>query len=220
MARKVLKGTTWGLVVLAFACGTLLAQNKVSDFLSLTPSAEITPFHDPNVTVTLFSNLGPSATNEYYDLNGYCVTGNNQSTCGTTEQWIAMPFTPAQNSHATMIQAAIGILGGTNQFQLALFNDVGGAPGASLKTVEVHNAPTFGTCCTLVTASLGTPGVALTAGTQYWVVGMADDVHAPTFSGAWAFTNFANVGINSAQGGWSSFQDTGAEAGAVKGTVP
>jgi hypothetical protein len=219
--KKTVKVATATLFALALACGTLLAQNRASDFFSVTRSTNVTPFTDSsNATVTLYSNLGPTATNEYYDADGYCVTGNSQSTCGTTEQWIAMPFTPAKASHATQLQVAIQFQAGTNEFQVSLYNDVGGAPGTSLKTVEARNAPAAGTCCTLVNVSLGTPGVSLTAATQYWVVASADDTHAPTFAGYWAFTNFANVGYNSAQAGWSVFQDYGAEAGAVKGTVP
>jgi len=221
LVTKIVKVATATLFALALACGTLLAQNRVSDFFNVTRSTNITPFTDSsNAAVTIFSNLGPTTTNEYDNANGYCVTGNNQSGCGTTEQWIAMPFTPAKASHATQIQIAIQYFSGTNALQVSLYNDAGGAPGTSLKTVEAFNAPAAGTCCMLVNANLGTPGVSLTAGTQYWVVASADDTRAPTFSGYWAFTNFANVAYNPAQAGWITFQDNGAEAGAVKGTVP
>jgi len=221
MVRKTLIGTALALFVLTLASLTLWAQSPRAQTIHVTPSPDVTPADNSDAgLMTIFSNLGPSTTNEYYDVNGYCVTGNNQTACGTTEQWIAMPFTPLKASHATMLQAAIGVLAGTNQFQLSLYNDVSGAPGTSLKTVTVKNAPTFGTCCKLVAANLGSPGIALTAGTQYWVVFTADDVNAPTFAGAWAFTNFANIGVNAAQAGWTESQDLGAEAGAVKGTIP
>jgi len=221
LVKKIVKVVTATLFALALACGTLLAQNRASDFFSVTRSTNITPFTDStNAAVTLYTNLGPTTTNEYYDADGYCVTGNNQATCGSSEQWIATPFTATKASHATQLQAAIQYQAGTNELQLSLYNDVGGAPGTSLKTVEVRNAPAAGTCCTLVSAPLGTPGVALTAGTQYWVVASADDTRAATFAGYWAFTNFANVAYNPAQAGWTVFQDFGSEAVAVKGTVP
>lgn len=222
LVKKTVKVATATLFALALACGTLLAQNKIQDFVQIEPSFDITPYHNlaPAGTVTIFSNLGPSATNEYDDAFGYCVTGNNQSSCGTTEQWIAMPFTPTKASHATLIEAAIQYYAGTNALQLSLYNDVNGAPGTSLKTVEVRNAPASGTCCTLVAASLGTPGVALTAATQYWVVATADDTRAATFSGYWATAN-AYLAYNPAQAGWTSFDDPeGQEAGVVRGTVP
>lgn len=222
MARKLLNGAVGSLFALTFACGTLLAQNRIQDFVHIEPSPDITPYHSvaSGSLVTIFSNLGPSASNEYDDAFGYCVTGENQSSCGTTEQWIAMPFTPAKSSHATIIEAAIQYYAGTNALQLSLYNDVSGAPGTSLKTVEVRNAPTAGTCCTLVSASLGSPGIALTAATQYWVVASADDSRAPTFSGYWATAN-AYLGYNPAQAGWNVFNDPeGQEAGVVVGTIP
>jgi hypothetical protein len=223
MARKLLHGAVCGLFAMAFACGTLMAQNRIQDFVRIEPSLDITPYHASDVgasTVVLFSNLGPTATDAYDDAFGYCVTGNNQSSCGSAEQWIAQPFTPKAASHATGIEAAIQYYAGTNALQLSLYNDVSGAPGTSLKTVEVHNAPTAGTCCTLVAASLGSPGVALTAATQYWVVASADDTHAPTFSGYWGTVN-SFIAYNPAQAGWTAFNDPeGSEAAVVKGTIP
>ncbi len=222
MARKLLNGAAGTLFALTFACGTLLAQNKIQDFVQIQPSLDITPFHDvaPAGTVTIFSNLGPTSTNLYDDAFGYCVTGDNQSDCGTSEQWIAMPFTPAKDSHATIIEAAIQYYAGTNALELSLYNDADGAPGTSLKTVNVKNAPTDGTCCTLVAASLGTPGIALTGGTQYWVVATANDTLAPTFSGYWATAN-SYLAYNPAEAGWTTFNDPeGQEAGEVKGTIP
>lgn len=207
---------------LLLACGTLLAQSRVSDFIRLTPPLEVTAT-PPDLTpavVTIFSDLGPSATDNYNDTDGYCVSGSTPSgsTCNTGEQWIGMPFVPKQNSHATQVQTAVGTFGGTNTLVLSIYNDVSGLPGTALKSVTVHNAPTFGTCCTLVSASMGSPGVALTAGTQYWVVATTDDTHAPTFTGAWALANNF-IAYNPANSAWASFPSA-PEAGAVKGTVP
>ena len=152
--------------------------------------------------VTIFSNLGPSTKNLYFtgtssdDITGLCIVGAanpNRERCNQPETWRAMPFIPNQNSHSTVLQVAIGLAEGTNQFQLALFDDKNGAPGNQLATVTVKDAPPLGICCNLVTADLGTAGIALTAGTQYWVVAKSDDVHAPDFQGIWAFTNFSFV---------------------------
>ena len=155
--------------------------------------------------MTIFSNLGPSPTNLYFTgtstvtaTGGFCIVGAeilDSFLCGrkTNETWLALPFTPKKNSHATLLQAAIGLLNGTNQFKLALFNDHNGTPGTALVTVTVMDAPAAGTCCELVTAKLGTPGIALTANTQYRLVAMTDDANAPDFEGIWALTNFAFV---------------------------
>ena len=192
-----------------------------------------------SATVTIFSNLGPSSTNLYFigvsilGSNGECIIGADKLTlnfCGrhTGETWLAMPFTPQKNSHATMLQAAVELFDGTNQFELALFNDDNGTPGTALATVTaaaVPRGPNGGAvCCELATASLGSPGIALTANTQYWVVAKTDDVNAPDFEGIWAFTNFAFVGVHSGQPNgqqaWGTEQLAGGLAFAVQGTVP
>jgi hypothetical protein len=186
--------------------------------------------------VTIFSNLGPSSANLFFTgtsletaLGGFCIVGADPADiflCGRkpTETWLAMPFTPKKNSHATLLQAAIGLLAGTNQFKLALFNDDKGTPGTALATVTVTDAPAARTCCKLVTANLGTPGIAVTANTQYWLVATTDDVNARDFEGIWAFTNFAFVASHTisidGEAGWSTGQNGGALAGAVRGTVP
>ena len=185
--------------------------------------------------VTIFSNLGPSDTDLFFTgtstvaLNGGCIIGADKldiDFCGRHqgETWLAMPFTPKQNSHATLLQAAVGLFQGTNQFQLALFNDANGLPGTALATVTVTDAPQANTCCNLATASLGTPGIALTAGKQYWVVAKTDDVNAPDFSGIWAFSNQGIVAVHSLQADGEPGSGTEGNAGgfafAVTGTTP
>jgi hypothetical protein len=53
------------------------------------------------------------------------------------------------------------------------------------------NIPTFDVCCEL--AKINLPGVALSAGVQYWLVVSPDDVHAPTFEGVWQISYRAQV---------------------------
>lgn len=186
----------------------------------------------PNIT--LFSNLGPSSTDLYFtgqsiigDSNGGCIVGAVRldfNFCGTTDTWLAMPFTPKQNSHATELQTAVAVFEGTNQFLLALFNDNNGIPGTALATVSVTDAPPLNTCCKLATASLGTPGIALTAGKRYWVVAKTDDVNAPDFAGVWAFANSGIVAVHglteTLQPKWGTQENGGGFAFAVKGTTP
>jgi hypothetical protein len=184
--------------------------------------------------ITIFSNLGPSSTDLFFTgestvaLNGGCILGAQHPfpSCEgehAVETWLAMPFTPKQNSHATELQAAVGVFNGTNQFQLALFNDNNGTPGTALVTVTVTDAPPSNTCCKLATANLGTPGVALTAGKKYWVVAKTDDVDAPDFSGIWAFSNDGKVATGAPQNGKPVFtteENAGGFAFAVRGTTP
>ena len=181
--------------------------------------------------ITIFSNLGPSTKNLYFtgtssdDITGLCIVGAanpNRERCHQPETWLAMPFIPKQSSHATVLQVAIGLAEGTNQFELALFDDKNGTPGNQLSTVRVKDAPPLGTCCNLVTADLGTAGIALTAGTKYWVVAKSDDVNAPDFQGIWAFTNFSFVAGIQPTGlfGWGTTQLLGGLAFRVQGTTP
>lgn len=221
MARKLLNGAVSCLFGLTFASGTLLAQNRIQDFVRIAPSLDIAPYHQNAGTAKrIFSTIGPTASDAYNDTNGYCVTGTAQSSCGTSEQWIGVPFTPTRAAHATVLEAAIQYFAGTNTFQLSLYNDVSGAPGTALKTVEVSNAPAAGTCCTMSFANLGSPGVALTANTQYWVVANSDDSRAANFSGYWAFAN-AFIAYNPSQTGWITFDNSfPQEAVVVEGTFP
>jgi hypothetical protein len=43
----------------------------------------------------------------------------------------------------------------------------------------------------LAKVTLPDAGVALTAGTQYWLVASPDNVNAPDFEGQWHYTNLA-----------------------------
>jgi hypothetical protein len=224
--KRKQRATAKKLALAAGLFGSLLvvASSAVAQTTTSTPA-----------TVTIFSNLGPSSINLFFTgdsvvaLNGGCIIGADKldsNFCGrhATETWLAMPFTPKQNSHATILQAAVGLFEGTNQFQLALFNDHNAAPGTALATVTVTDAPPANTCCQLVAGQLGTPGVALAAGTQYWVVAKTDDVNAPDFSGIWAFANSGLVSVHDlqpdGQTGWSTVENGGGLAFAVKGTIP
>jgi hypothetical protein len=61
------------------------------------------------------------------------------------------------------------------------------------------------------------PPVAITAGTQYWIV--ASTSSTSDFAGAWAFTVLGMVNFNVNEGGWIGISDGGL-ALAVRGTVP
>lgn len=204
-------------------------------FLGASSAAAQAGATNAAATVTIFSNLGPTSTDLFFTgtsivaLNGGCIIGADKldsNFCGrhTGETWLAMPFTPKQNSHATALQAAVGVFEGTNQFLLALFDDNNGTPGSALATAAVTDAPPSNTCCKLATANLSTPGIALTAGTRYWVVAQTDDINAPDFSGIWAFANSGLVAVHQLQANgqpeWSITENAGGFAFAVTGTTP
>ena len=185
------------------------------------------PAERPDALVKIFSNLGPS-TNAYLP-GGYYVLGPNNSLQPGTNQFLGLPFKPAQSSHAQALQAAVswcstacsGITSaGANQVNLSLYADNGsGLPGTLLAgPVTVKNLPTFGTCCTIAKASI--PSTALTAGTQYWIV--ADTPASGTGSNSvdvWNSIPQLLGGVN-VGGSWFQNQNNLMPAGGVFGTIP
>jgi hypothetical protein len=221
MVGTILKRTVLGLFVLTMACGTLLAQSRPKIAHSTNHSGTSTPPAPPAAgLVTIFSNMFPVKGNMYNDTLGYYVAGPDNSIQGQDEQWISIPFTPAVNAHVEELQLAVGIISGTSLFDVTLASDDGGIPGTSLGTKSVTDIPEWGACCKLVTVKFKAPGIAVTAGTQYWIVATPDDVFAADFTGAWAFSNLDWVSGNVGQAGWYSIYDSYWPAGNVLGTIP
>jgi len=219
-----MKKTLVCLAVLTLACGTLFAQVRKPQSAHTTPPVVRIPAQEvPAGLVTIFSNLGPSATNNYYAANGWVVSGS--AGADFAEQWIAIPFIPKANSHVTRIQAALTYFGGTNQFIMGVYNDNGAnAPGTRIVQFGMANAPAFGTCCTLVSKAITGAGIAVQAGKTYWLVINANDQTAPDFEGVWDWTN-DYVSYNPALAGWTTFLigDSGvgdSSAAGIFGTVP
>lgn len=221
MVGKTFTRTLCCMFVLMLACGTLLAQSRPHTIHVNPNGRHITPTALPPANVTIFSNLGPTATDLYYSLNGWIVTGPTDPTFG--EQWVSVPFVAKSNSHAKGVQAAVGYLAGTNKFVLGIYADAAGTVGAPLAQGNVINAPAFGSCCALVSRTFPGAGVVLTAGTQYWVVARSAPTGADDFEGAWAFSNSV-FGFNVTEAGWTidNLGDfgLGQPAVAVLGTTP
>lgn len=210
----VLKRALGCFFVLTLASGILWAQGlKVAH---TTPSGHNTPANEPAGLKVIYSNLGPTATNDYNDTEGYYVLGPSNSV-GDPEQWIGIPFTPKANAHVEVLQAAIGWESGTKVVDLGLYSDNAGVVGTVLASGHSTQIPTFGTCCQVVTVSI--TSTAVTAGTQYWLVATSDDTHAPNFTGVFQSSNQANIGYNVGQAGWGTF-NAEVPAGAVRGTIP
>jgi hypothetical protein len=226
MVGKTLMRTLCCVLVLLLGCGMLMAQSRPKSFhVNPNPNRVITPTPRSDsaaAQVTFFSNLGPTPDNNYYSLNGWVVAGPSDVTFG--EQWVGMPFIPKQTGHVRQIKVPIGWIEGTNKFVVGLYSDNGaGTVGTLMKQAVLQNAPTFGDCCTLMTANMGNPGVAITAGTQYWVVAN----HHPTaldFGGAWAWTNLLQAFSIADGTDWTTYNigdfGLGNSAMSVSGTVP
>ena len=212
----VLKRALSCLFFLMLASGLVLAQHSSLKVAHTTHTGPIKPARlNPAGTMTLYSNLStPSAA--YNDTTGYYVLGLTNSV-GLPEQFIGQPFIAQANAHVTMLQVAVQWESGTNMFKVGLYHDANGTVGSAMATAEAQNAPTFGTCCQLVTVKI--PSTAITAGNQYWVVASADDANAEDFTGVFDASNLANIAGDVGDAGWFSFT-TNTPAVAVKGTIP
>jgi len=219
MSSKTLMRALCCLFVVTFACGAVMAQQ-----LKVAPKPDhvtlVAPYVDhsvPPANVTIFSNLGPTATNNYNAAaGGYYVCGTSCAAL-LTDQWIAVQFFNKVADHATQIQAAIGYDSGTKKVNLAIYTDNAGVVGTLLAQASTNRLPNTGTCCQL--AQVNIPSTALTAATSYWVVATPDDVSAADFEGVWQASNQANIGGNVTNGGWFTFSGL-VPAFAVKGTNP
>ncbi len=160
--------------------------------------------------VTIYSNLG-TGTNVYNGAAGTGVLGKNVPNQPFPE-WLANGFTPTANHTVTEIQVGVTWVEGANSVILSLNEDNGGKPGKTLYITQFTNLPTFGTCCTLQTATLAT-GIPVTQGTQYWIVLRT----SPTNQGTWNvwnnnFKDLQGPFSNSLGNGW--FQQSTQELGA------
>lgn len=101
--------------------------------------------------------------------------------------WEAMPFTPTANATITKIEVSAGRQGsGNSGFELDLYADNNGVPGNQIASAHVSNLPIYGQCCAV--ASVSDPaGLAVTAGTQYWVA-VTTNANDPDIY-AWAFNS-------------------------------
>jgi len=124
---------------------------------------------------------------------------------GIPEQWFAEAFTPSVNATVTKIELGVTYIAGTNSVNVGLYSDAGGLPGTSLVSRDLDNLPTFGGCCATITLK-DSQGVAVTAGTQYWVV-VSTDSKDEDFLGSWNYNTSDQVTkINQAENFGSGWQ--------------
>jgi hypothetical protein len=205
------------LFVLALA-STVFAQTAHRPAIAhTTPSAVVTPTRAlPPALKKIFSNLGPTATDNYNDATGYYILGPTNS-LGDAEQWIALPFTPKTGAHVTELQAAVGSISGTLKVVVGLYSDNAGTVGTLLASGSSTHIPAFGACCQLVSVHI--TSTAVTAGTQYWIGVSTDDTNAPDFTGVFESSNDNNTAGNESAGSWFTFSNN-VPAAAALGTIP
>lgn len=149
---------------------------------------------------TLYSTLGPGG--QFDAANGYFVDGSN-----FFNQVMASPFTV--NTTSMLTDAMLGLnnfSGGNNPVNLFVESDAGGMPGSILGALtQVGTIPPFNTeSLTTFTST----GLALTAGTVYWLVAQETD---PGTEQTWdyAFNDATNTiafnQLGSTSGPWTTF---------------
>jgi hypothetical protein len=207
--------------LLLFCSLTLFAQTKAGPRAVQTTQKSaiyVPPQEDAVALKKIYSNLGTKTDPYWVNAHSWQVSGPNSA---KGANFIAMPFTPKYNSTVEQVQVAVLYNNsGVNQVNLSIYGDSGGAPGTLLAgPVTVTNLAEAGTCCTLAVANF-TP-VAVTAGTQYWVV--ADTPLSGTgsdFFGVWNHVA-KDIPMSFNRGsGWNKDTADNLPAGEVLGTVP
>jgi hypothetical protein len=169
----------------------------------------------------IYTNLGPK-NDVYLGTDGWSITGFNSYGHSSYAFEIALPFTPKSNSHLLQVRAALQYDGsGSNQVDFSIYSDDGGTPGTLLAgPVTVRNLPNFPSCCALAVAHF--TALALTGGTQYWVVANTPvSGQGSDFVGVWNW-NYKTLPFAGSNGvnGWSAEIGDTWPAGEVLGTVP
>lgn len=185
------------------------------------PEVHVPAQESPEGLTTIYTNLGPKK-DAYLSTDGWSITGFNSFGGSSYAFEIALPFTPKSNSHLSQVRAALQYDGyGSNQVNFSIYSDASGTPGTLLAgPVTVTNLPNFPSCCALAVANF-TP-LALTGGTQYWVVANTPaSGQGSDFVGVWNWNHkiLPFAGSNGVNGWFAEIGDTW-PAGAVLGTVP
>jgi hypothetical protein len=176
----------------------------------------VPPQETPAQMKKIYSNLG-TKLDLYSTEEAYQVSGPN-SPWGVRS--LAIPFIPKVNSHVSQVGIAVQYVSGANQVNVSIYGDSGGAPGTVLAgPVTVTNVPPLGQCCLLTVANF--TAIAITGGTQYWVVADAPPSGTGSdFEGLWFLSvkNFPQA-INSGSG-WLTYNALAEFACEVLGTIP
>jgi hypothetical protein len=171
------KKTLLTLTVLALASLTAFAASKDEIIVSKdgrmvittkrTAAATRSDASEPGL-VKIFDNLSIYAKATYWCCEGYTILGAT-AISGSPEIWTAAAFTPSANHTVTKVKVAAGFIEGTNGLVLSLYTDASGVPGTAIKSWGISNLPNFGSCCVVESRS-DAAGIAVTGGTQYWIV--------------------------------------------------
>jgi hypothetical protein len=226
--RKTLVASLLCFMILATAASTLAADHSNlilgdREVIVTHPSKVITPAtpHDPALT-TIAGTLSDYPYGVFFCCYTYYITGLTNLLNVVPEYWQAVPFTPAANLTVKEVEASVVWAEGTNAVVLSLNSDSNGLPGKAIHTWSVKNLAIIGSCCQLATGKSQT-GIAVTKGTQYWLVVRTNSNDTNIFA-AWALNStdmrshpFASYCDDSKQG---SCNGTSGKWTAVSGVLP
>jgi hypothetical protein len=155
--------------------GVVLSQDGRTTVATKHASKVSTPYvGEPAGLTVIFNNLGTKYPDGvYWCCEGATIFGPANTLSGP-EYWEAAGFVPSTNISVRQIQVAVGWVnykaGEYTDVIVSLNADDGtGKPGAALKRWKTQiGGITFGSCCVVSTEH--SAGIAVTAGTQYWVV--------------------------------------------------
>lgn len=181
------------LALLALACSVAAAapprgislskDGTVVRILNGTGIYAAPPHHAKDAKV-IFSNIAVKyPLGLYFCCSGATVAGP-ASALGS-QNWTAMQFTPAANATVSEIDVAIQLIEGTNLVDFGLYTDKGGVPGKLLKQFKAKGFAGTGSCCGLAVGK-DSKGIAVSAGTPYWVAITSDTKGADVFAN-WPF---------------------------------
>jgi hypothetical protein len=172
---------------------------------------------EPATQHKIYSNVGPS-TNEY-QANGYFVAGPTNPVLGES-QFMAVPFQLGATAYKlTLVKVPMQWYGqGHNIAQLCLYSDNSGVPGSQIGKCVTHiNLPAFGTTNTLTTYNFTAQLLALSANTNYWIVGQTPSTGAKADATMVWCSESTYEGYNVNSAGWGSFQPDLASVAAIYG---
>jgi hypothetical protein len=110
----------------------------------------------------------------FWPYSGDSVSGSGSY---SGQSWQAVAFTATENVQVQTVEIGANYISGTNGINIGIWSDAGGLPGEPLASGDVTGLQGQNACCVPAVMTIK-KGVALTSGTQYWIVLSTDDSNA------------------------------------------
>jgi hypothetical protein len=143
------------------------------------------PQHEEGARV-IFSNVAVKYPQGlYFCCSGATIAGPDSALGFQT--WPALQFTPTADGTVKEIDVPVQEIAGTVLVDFGLYTDEGGLPGKLLKKFKATGYAIIGTCCGLAVGK-DRKGIAVKAGTPYWVAVTTDKKGTDAFAN-WPFNS-------------------------------